>query len=289
MIAVCAAVAWLLLTPADLRRFGESIFATTVFASNVLFWLQSGYFAAPLESRPLLHTWSLAVEEQFYLVYPIGLGLIFWLLPSRVIAITLALAVLSFGLNVALVETHPNFAFFQLPTRAWELCIGAVLAMSALSSPRTMGASELAGLLGIGLICCAVFGFSKNTVFPGFAALVPTMGAAAIIWAGRSKCGTITRLLSYRPFVLIGKASYSLYLWHFPLLSFAAYMRVDGLSLELRFALVALSTILAFASWIYVEQPIRRGEGGLRKSEGSIRRGCGGACIVRRLRTDGTF
>ncbi len=287
MIAVCAAVAWLLLTPADLRRFGESIFATTVFASNVLFWLQSGYFASPW-NPDLCCTRGRLPSKSSFILYPHRSWPDFFAVPSRVIAITLALAVLSFGLNVALVETHPNFAFFQLPTRAWELCIGAVLAMSALSSPRTMGASELAGLLGIGLICCAVFGFSKNTVFPGFAALVPTMGAAAIIWAGRSKCGTMTRLLSYRPFVLIGKASYSLYLWHFPLLSFAAYMRVDGLSLELRFALVALSTILAFASWIYVEQPIRRGEG-VFKSEGSIRRGCGGACIVRRLRTDGTF
>lgn len=260
MMAFCAAAGWFLLTPHDYRRLGESIFATVFFASNILFWLQSGYFAAPLEARPLLHTWSLGVEEQFYLAYPILLVLLCRLFPRRLVATTLALTVLSFGLGVVTVETHPNLAFFLSPARIWELFVGALLAMGAIDPPRNAKHGEAAAILGAALIGCAVFGFSRDTTFPGFAALIPTIGAGAVIWAGSRGSGTVTRLLSHPAPVLIGKISYSLYLWHFPLLAFAAYVLVGGASLAVRLALIALSVVLAFASWIYVEQPVRRGQ-----------------------------
>ena len=259
MMAFCAAIGWLLLTPDDYRRLGESIFATVFFCSNILFWLQSGYFATQPEARPLLHTWSLGVEEQFYVVFPVLLVLLSRYFPRRLIAITLALSVLSFGFNVLSVSAHPSLAFFLAPPRIWELFIGALLAMGALAAPSGVIWSEAASLLGVALIGYAIFGFSRDTMFPGFAALLPTIGAAAIIWAGTGHAGRATRLLSHPAPVLIGKISYSLYLWHFPLLAFGAYVLIGGLSLIQRLSLIALSMVLAFGSWIFVEQPVRRG------------------------------
>ena len=259
MMAFCAAIGWHLLTPDDYRRLGESIFATVFFCSNILFWLQSGYFAAQPEARPLLHTWSLGVEEQFYVVFPILLVLLCRYFPRRLIAITLALSVLSFGFNVFSVDAHPSLAFFLGPPRIWELFIGALVAMGALAASTSVIWSEAASLLGVGLIGYAIFGFSRDTTFPGFAALLPTIGAAAIIWAGSGPTGRVTRLLSHPAPVLIGKISYSLYLWHFPLLAFGAYAVVGGLSLTERLALIVLSIVLAFASWFFVEQPVREG------------------------------
>ncbi len=260
MMAVCAAIGWVLLTPRDYRSLGESVFATVLFSSNVLFWLQSGnYFAQPLEERPLLHTWSLGVEEQFYVAFPVFLMLLCHFFPRRLIAVTVALAVLSFGLNVLTVESQPRLAFYLAPPRVWELFIGALLAMGAIAPPRSARWSEAAGLIGAALIGVAVFGFSKDIAFPGFAALLPTVGAAAVIWAGIGQGGSVTRLLSHAAPVVVGKISYPLYLWHFPLLAFGAYLAAGDTSLTVRLALIALSIVLAFASWHYVEQPVRRG------------------------------
>ena len=259
MMAICAVAGWILFSPHAYRRLGDSIFATVLFSSNVLFWLQSGYFSTPLEDRPLLHTWSLGVEEQFYVFFPIFVVLVYKFFPRRLIGLTFALGIASLALNILTVKSHPNFAFFLAPTRIWELFIGALLAMGALVPPRAGIWSDFAGFVGIALIGCAIFGFSKETPFPGFAALLPVIGAIAIIWAGTGGNGIVTRLLSHPIPVLIGKISYSLYLWHFPLLAFGAYIFVAGLSLTAQFALIALSTVLAFASWRYVEQPVRKG------------------------------
>jgi peptidoglycan/LPS O-acetylase OafA/YrhL len=261
MMVASAAIGALIMTPHAYRRLGESIAATALFSSNLLFWLQSGYFAAPLEERPLLHTWSLGVEEQFYMAFPIFLMLLCRFFPSRLVGATLTLCVLSFGVNVLTVKTHSSFAFFLTPSRIWELFIGTLLAAGALAPPRSNRWSEAAGLTGVVLIGCAIFGFSQFTVFPGFAALVPTFGAALIIWAGMSGKGRVTRLLSRPAAVLVGKISYSLYLWHFPLLAFAAYVSIGGASLSMRLAMIALSITVAFASWIYIEQPVRQGRG----------------------------
>src|SRR5215469_8697333 len=261
MMAASAAIGSLLLTPHAYRRLGESIAATALFSSNFLFWLQSGYFAAPLEERPLLHTWSLGVEEQFYLAFPVFLMLLCRFFPSRLVGATLTLFVLSFGVNVFTVKAHSSFAFFLAPSRIWELFLGVLLAVGALAPPRNDQWSEAAGVVGALLIGCAIFGISQSTVFPGFAALLPTIGAALIIWAGMGGKGRVTRLLSRPVAVLVGKLSYSLYLWHFPLLAFAGYVSIGGASLPLRLAMIALSIILAYASWICIEQPVRQGRG----------------------------
>ncbi|HZP76291.1 MAG TPA: acyltransferase family protein [Pseudolabrys sp.] len=259
MMAGSAIVGWCVMTPNDFRLLGESISATVLFASNVLFWLHTGYFAAPLEEHPLLHTWSLGVEEQFYLGFPILMVLLFRYIPRRAIGITLALCIASFALNVLTVADHPRLAFYLAPPRIWELFTGALLAMGALPPPRDKRWSEAGGLLGAAMIVVAIFGFSPSTAFPGFAALMPTIGAAAIIWAGCNAGGMVTRILSHPAPVLIGKISYSLYLWHFPLLAFGAYVAIGGESLGAKLALLALSVLLAFVSWRYIEQPVRKG------------------------------
>ena len=127
MMAASAAIGALLLTPHAYRRLGESIVATSLFSSNILFWLQSGYFATPLEQRPLLHTWSLGVEEQFYLIFPLLLMVLCRFFPARLIGVTLTLCLISFGVNVLTVNSHPSFAFFLAPSRIWELFTGVLL------------------------------------------------------------------------------------------------------------------------------------------------------------------
>jgi peptidoglycan/LPS O-acetylase OafA/YrhL len=258
MMAFCSAVGWLWLMPEDYNLLGQSIFATVLFSSNILFWRQSGYFDAPLGERPLLHTWSLGVEEQFYVAFPIFLILICRYFPRARIKITLVLCLLSFALNILTVKQHPAAAFYLAPPRVWELFIGALLAMGVVAPSRTAIWREAACIIGVSLIGGAVFGFSNETSFPGFAALLPTLGAALIIWGGSAGRGSITRLLSHPGPVFVGKISYSLYLWHFPLLAFGSYIVTPGLSLAVRIALVALSIILAVGSWLYVEQPVRQ-------------------------------
>jgi peptidoglycan/LPS O-acetylase OafA/YrhL len=259
VMAFCAAVGWLWLTPQDYKLLGQSILATTIFSSNILFSRQFGYFDAPLEERPLLHTWSLGVEEQFYVAFPVFLILVCRFFPRWRVAIMLLICILSFTFNVVTVQTHPKDAFFLLPPRMWELLIGTLLAMEALSPPLNAKWGEAAGILGLALIGTAIFVFSKNTTFPGFAALPPTIGAAALIWGGTGEQGGVTRLLSNRTPVFIGTISYSLYLWHFPLLAFGAYIATAGLSFTARTGLVAFSVVLSIASYIYIEQPVRQG------------------------------
>jgi peptidoglycan/LPS O-acetylase OafA/YrhL len=261
MMAFCAAIGWLLFSPQDYKFLGQSIFSTVMFSSNILFWRQSGYFDVPMGERPLLHTWSLGVEEQFYVAFPVFLILVCHFFPRRRIVITLVLCISSFALNLFTVKGYPSAAFYLAPPRIWELFIGALLAMGALAPPSSAKWREAAGALGVALIGCAIFGFSKDTMFPGFAALLPTVGAAAVIWAGTGGHGRVTRLLSYRAPVFVGKISYSLYLWHFPLLAFGTYAAIAGPSLAQRVALIALSVVFAVGSWLYVEQPVRQGRG----------------------------
>jgi peptidoglycan/LPS O-acetylase OafA/YrhL len=261
MMAACTAVGWFILTPNDYRSLGESIVATVLFSSNILFWRQAGYFAQPVEAWPLLHTWSLGVEEQFYLFFPVLIALAWRVAPRRIAPVTAAMCIISFGLNLATVGTAPRFAFYMAPPRIWELFLGALLAMAPARHRAHPQLRQLAGLVGTGLIALAVFGFSRETPFPGLAALLPTVGAAAIIWAGSGDGhgGIVTAMLSWRIPVFVGKISYSLYLWHLPLLAFAAYVGGGTVSLNAAWALLALSALLSVISWLTVEQPVRRG------------------------------
>lgn len=260
MLAASFGAAFLLLPPSEMQQFAQSVIASTFFYSNHFFLGESGYFATAAELTPLLHTWSLSVEEQFYLIFPaILLATNRFSVKYQFAAITL-LAALSFGAAQYLVHSDPSAAFYLLPTRFWELALGAMAAQLQLAGVSTRGRfagqRTVLALLGAALILYAVFAFDKDTPFPGAAALLPSVGAVLIImFAGPADL--VGRLLAQRGPVFIGLISYSLYLWHYPMLAFAR--RFPGGENPLLLAAVAAAAVLvAYLSYRLVETPIRR-------------------------------
>ena len=241
--------------PGDFAKLPQSALLTTLFVSNIGFFLETGYFAGSAETVPLLHTWSLAVEEQFYLGFPILLILIARFVPARRTAILLAIAALSFALAVATQASGSGFAFYLLPPRAWELFIGALLAVGAFPAIRPRWLREGVAFAGLAAIAYAALFFDKTTVFPGVNALFPVLGAAALILCAP---GTITgRLLAAGPMVGIGLISYSLYLWHWPLIVFTEYVTDTRLAGWVSVAVISASFIAAWLSWRFIERPFR--------------------------------
>ena len=261
----CSAAAAVMLPASELRAFGASVAAVALFVSNVLFWREAGYFDAPAEAKPLLHTWSLAVEEQFYIAFPLILLLLQRFLPGRWRATLCAVAAVSLLAGAHLTYAgQAGAAFYLAPFRAWELALGALAAIAALPPIHPRGAREAASVLGCALIGWSVFAYSDETPFPGIAALAPCVGTLLVVHAGSHGTPALNRLLSWRPVVLVGLLSYSLYLWHWPLLVFARrYLQRPLSPLETTLA-VALALLLAWLSWRYIERPFRRhGEGGI--------------------------
>lgn len=251
--AVLAAV---LLLPDDLALFGKSLLATVVFASNIFFYKISGYFSPNAELMPLLHTWSLAVEEQFYIVAPIVLAVSFRLKLGWRVVIAAGL-VASLALSAYSVEDYATATFYLLPTRAWELLAGSLVAVGGLPVIRNRAVAEGLSLLGLGLILYAIFAYDHETVFPGPAAVLPVLGAALLIYAGPAR-PLASRLLSTRPFVGIGLISYSLYLWHWPLIVFSNYYLIEPMTPVQGAAVVVASLLAGYLSWRFVEAPFRR-------------------------------
>lgn len=259
VMLVCIPFAGVVLLPSERKDFAESLVAVSLFASNVLFWRESGYFDTAAELKPLLHTWSLAVEEQFYILFPLCL-MLFWRLKKRGLTVILgAVGLLSLGLAQWLAHAKPSAAFYLLPTRGWELLLGAFAALY-LSQPMRLELGkrgrEVAGWLGLSLIAYAVFAFNHTTPFPSVYTLAPTLGTVLIILAS-SHHTRVGRLLGSSGLVGIGLISYSAYLWHQPLLAFAKAYTFNLLALEAALGVVALSLGLAFLSYRYVETPFR--------------------------------
>ena len=259
VMAVCVPFAWLWMMPTDAREFYYSVIAVLGFVSNVFFLQTSTYFGSGAELKPLLHTWSLAIEEQFYALFPIFL-ILAWRLGRKKIVALLAIGVfLSLALAHVVVSSKPNAAFFLLPTRGWELAIGALLAFYISDEQREhfpVIPFQIVSLTGFGLILYGVFGLDKDAPFPSLFTLVPTVGACLIIWCAMP--GTlIGRLLGSRVCVGIGLVSYSAYLWHQPLLAFAHHRMLEKPDAGACTVLVALSFGLAYLTWRYVETPFR--------------------------------
>ncbi|HQV40655.1 MAG: acyltransferase [Moraxellaceae bacterium] len=258
VMLVCIPFAWFLFLPGDMKDFSQSLVAVSVFASNILFWHESGYFDTAAELKPLLHTWSLAVEEQYYLLFPLFL-MLFWRLGKRWILVLLAIVgVASFFVAQWASLAKPMTAFYLLPTRGWELLIGAFSAFYLSKASReepSIGVGEVGGCLGLSLILYAVFFYSKTTPFPGIYALTPTIGAVLIILFATEQT-TIGKFIGNKVFVGVGLVSYSAYLWHQPLFSF---IRTSPLEQDrsLFFLLILITFILAYISWRYVENPFR--------------------------------
>jgi hypothetical protein len=242
-----------------MKDFSQSLIAVSAFASNILFWTESGYFEQAAELKPLLHTWSLAVEEQYYIIFPLLL-MMFWRLGRLgIVAVLAVLFVASFAAAEWAIQNNPEAAFYLLPMRAWELLIGAFAALylQRNDAPLPFQAKQAGSVLGLALIIMAVFAYDETTPFPGVYALLPTLGTVLIILFAAP--GTwVNRLLSLKLLVGLGLISYSAYLWHQPLFAFARYQSPFEPSLTVMLGLSLLTLPLAFLSWRYVETPFRR-------------------------------
>ncbi|CAN0484590.1 unnamed protein product, partial [Discosporangium mesarthrocarpum] len=209
----------------------------------------------------LLHTWSLAVEEQYYIVFPIFLAIVARFLRNYLGLMVVVLALASFAFCVWATGYRPVYAFFLSPSRAWELLIGSVLALGLIPVIDNKPVLNALSLLGLGLILVAIFVFNADTPFPGWQAAIPCVGAGLLIYANGQADTIGARILSFKPFVWIGLISYSLYLWHWPIIVFAKYQAGGELSPAVLWGLIALSIVVAAASWKFVEQPFRRKTG----------------------------
>jgi peptidoglycan/LPS O-acetylase OafA/YrhL len=272
MLAISSIFAFIFLLPNELVDYCKSMLAATLSGSNVYFWRHSGYFDAPT-SQPLLHTWSLAVEEQFYLTFPLFLVLVRKFFPRRLRVAVVSLFLVSLLSSAIVVSRNQETAFYMPYTRAWELLAGTILSLQMLPRLKSAWLRNVASLAGIAMIGYSVMVYTQGTLFPGFSALVPCVGSALIIWAGETGSSLVGQVLSWRPFVFIGLISYSLYLWHWPVIvlrnmgvlvgvgSVAALGRSSMLSSH-RFDLLvelAISFLLAVLSWRFVERPFRLG------------------------------
>jgi peptidoglycan/LPS O-acetylase OafA/YrhL len=259
MLLVTALLGTLLLYPREAKDYARSLVAATLFVSSLFFYQKSGYFDLEAGSQPLLHTWSLSVEEIFYIFFPL-LMLILWRHYRRQsFGWVLIVAVLSFGGAALALGTDPSSraAFFLPPFRAWELMVGVLVALNPWRLSRGMASANLLSLVGLSLIVLPVFFYSSATVFPGVAALLPCAGAALILLAGQRHPSLVGRLLSWRPLVFLGLISYSLYLWHWPVLVYGRIWTGAPLQPGQAWLLIGLSLSLAVLSWRFIERPFR--------------------------------
>ena len=258
VMAACLPFAWLWLTPTDLKYFGQSLVAVSTFSSNILFWSESGYFDNAAELKPLLHTWSLAVEEQYYILFPIFLMLTWRLGIKWVLILLSGVFFISLGVAQWGAYNSPPAAFFLLPTRGWELLIGVFAAfyLKYNTHLKSHSLNQALSLLGFGMIVYSITAFDKTTPFPGLYALIPTIGTGLLILCTVPKT-FVHKLLSLKFIVGIGLISYSTYLWHQPLLAFARHRLLGDVSDLILIALCIASLVMAWFSWRFVEGPFR--------------------------------
>jgi peptidoglycan/LPS O-acetylase OafA/YrhL len=258
-IAAASLVALFVLYPPELEAYGKSLAGAVLFAANIFFYSGRGYFADGTDVLPLHHTWSLAVEEQFYLIFPILLVLLSRLGRRALIRLISAIGVLSFVLSLYFMHTTPEAAFYLLLPRAWELSTGALLAAGAVPVITSGRMREFAGALGLVAILTAGGAFNKNVPFPGWSALLPCLGAALIIHSGRERDTAVYRLLSHPWVVLVGLASYSIYVWHEPIIVYYRLAFGSYLNNADRVILAPICMAAGFLSWRFIERPFRYG------------------------------
>jgi peptidoglycan/LPS O-acetylase OafA/YrhL len=259
VLVFCYAGAFLLLLPSEMKPFSASAISAVVSGSNFYFWHSTNYFSPDSRLEPLLMTWSLAVEEQFYLLFPLFMLLTRkWRWQTQFLCIG-GLAVFSLATSIWGTFQHPIATFYSLPTRGWELAAGVLLAIGEANSSNTRKeippfAAHSSGVLGLGLFALAFLLVNRGIPFPGYTAMLPVAGAVLIV-AGRH--GIVNRLLSWRPVVLIGLISYSWYLWHWPLLSFVRIVGGLGISQTMTISIGIVSLLCAVLSYKFIERPFR--------------------------------
>lgn len=262
MSAFCVVVAYFVLMPKEMQAFGKSLRDMAVFFSNFSFSRQAGYFDVPAAGKPLLHTWSLAVEEQFYLLFPPLIYVLARLFHSRRLFIGLALGVVfvaSLTYNITMISTLPERVFFLPPARAWELLTGSFIALYCMRVHPPVWLSELLSVLAIATLGFCLFGYTKETLFPGIAAVPPVMASAVLIWANLNHTSFVARLLSLKVIVYIGLISYGLYLYHWPILVFTRFYFGGVMPEWAAWAGVPFLFLLAALSFHFIEEPVRHG------------------------------
>ncbi len=285
VLTACYAFGWFALLPDEFKQLGKHMAAGAGFVQNFILWQEVGYFDTAAELKPLLHLWSLAIEEQFYLIFPV---LIFalWRIGFNVLTVVLLLGLISFGLNISGVTTNPTATFFMPQTRVWELLAGSVLAYLQFfkrakfsawmqhwifhpivfrplpeSARRGVVVNNILSVVGLLLIVAAVFSVTKSKPFPGWWALLPVSGAFLLIFAG-SDAWVNRVILANKRMVFVGQISYPLYLWHWPILSFARIVEGEVPSFETLMGAVVFSIVLAWLTYRLIERPIRFGKEG---------------------------
>lgn len=265
VVVAVAAAGCVWLVPAHLEELGKSILAQPALAANVYFFQESGYFETSSEHIPLLHTWSLAVEEQFYLALPFLLPLFLRGGASRAFVGIGIITALSLSWSVFSSKAYPSFAFYLIFSRAWELNIGVLLALHLdRSGPcrRGRAAREAMAWSGLAMVLATFFLFGAGTLFPSYTAALPCLGTALLIFAhsrteGSKDATSLERLLSWSPVVFVGKISYSLYLWHWPVFVFLGLALLRELGPLETASGIAASFALSVLSWKFVEKPVR--------------------------------
>jgi peptidoglycan/LPS O-acetylase OafA/YrhL len=254
VMLVCIPFAWKWMMPSQMKDFSQSLVAVSLFASNILFWRETGYFDAAAEEKPLLHTWSLAVEEQYYVLFPIFLILAWRFGKNRVFWMIVAMAAISLLLSEWGWRNKATANFYLAPTRAWELFAGSIAAF--IVQKNGVQKNNFLGLLGLAVIIFSIFAYDETTPFPSVYALVPVVGVVLLILYA-DKDTLASKFLSSEGFVGIGLISYSAYLWHQPLFAFARIRSLEQPSVSLMLGLTTASLTLAYLSWRYIEKPFR--------------------------------
>ena len=262
VILCCLPFAWAWMMPYEFEEFGRSIAATMLFVSNVFFWTESDYFAASAELKPLLHTWSLAIEEQYYFVLPCVVFLALRGGMRMLWGVLAGCAALSFLLMLGIVFVFPygpfpSANFYLLPSRAWELLAGSLLAVFLLRREPPQGrVAAMGGIVGLGMIVGSILLLDDTVAFPSHWTLVPVIGTVLVLLCGTAP-GGVGRILGWRPLVGVGLVSYSAYLWHQPIFAFARLRLGEDVHPAVMGGLAALSLVLAWATWRFVERPFR--------------------------------
>ncbi|MDG1357399.1 MAG: acyltransferase family protein, partial [Akkermansiaceae bacterium] len=253
---VASLVIGYLLLP-SFEGLAKSSIATTLMVSNMYFWRSPGYFDAASDMQPLLHTWSLAIEEQFYVIFPLILLILFRYINKHTFSVVCLVAGGSLALSCWALVYKPQSCFYLLPTRAWELMAGAGIALMSQPKKTSRIVDEVCACLGVMMIVATMTFYDALTPFPGWMAIPPVAGSAIFIWANLNRQTYAGKLLSMRPLVFIGLVSYSFYLWHWPILVFLKHIVID-VNLAWKMAVLIGSMLLSVLSWKYVETPFRR-------------------------------
>lgn len=283
VLTACYTFGWFALLPDEFKQLGKHMAAGAGFVQNLVLWKEAGYFDTASELKPLMHLWSLAIEEQFYLIYPILIWAA-WRGGLNVMTVVILLALISFGLNVSWVEKEAVKTFFVPQTRFWELLAGSVLAYLQFFKRKLIGdwlicwifhraifkhppvpakqrtvLLQLTSVFGLLLIILAVLTLHKGKLFPGWWALAPVVGAVLLIASGPN-AWVNQKILGSRLMVFVGLISYPLYLWHWPILSFVRIVESEMPAQKIRIAAIAVSFVLAWLTYRFVERPIRFGQ-----------------------------